>query len=81
MTEQEPIEAVKALTDDECRYALYTMSPLEELQEMWLDWQIWVVPVYLGADRWCARRHDDHRTVINADSPQELAGYLAEASA
>jgi len=34
----------------------------------------------VGGTIWCARRWDDERQVLNADSPEELAELLEEAS-
>jgi hypothetical protein len=43
-------------------------------------WQVWVVPRAVGGPVWCARRHDDHKKVINADSAEYLAEYIEQAS-
>ncbi len=40
-------------------------------------WQVWYVPLYVGGYAWCARRHDNHKVVINASSPEHLAEYIA----
>ncbi len=53
---------------------------IAELERDWPRWQIWIVQRVTGGPVWCARLHDDHKTVINADSPEHLAEYLAEAS-
>jgi hypothetical protein len=47
------------------------------LRERWPDWQIWYVPRAIGGLLWCARLHSDHKTVINAESPEELEEQLA----
>ena len=47
------------------------------LRERWPDWQIWYVPRAIGGLLWCARLHRDHKTVINAESPDELEEQLA----
>ena len=47
------------------------------LRERWPDWQIWYVPRAIGGLLWCARLHNDHKTVINAESPDELEEQLA----
>jgi hypothetical protein len=39
-------------------------------------WQVWVVHRVMGGPVWCARRHDDHRRILNAHSPAELQDYL-----
>jgi hypothetical protein len=46
------------------------------LRERWPDWQIWYVPRAIGGLLWCARLHSDHKTVINAESPDELEEEL-----
>lgn len=48
------------------------------LRERWPDWQIWYVPRAIGGLLWCARLHSDHKTVINAESPEELEEQLAD---
>ena len=48
------------------------------LRECWPDWQIWYVPRAIGGLLWCARLHSDHKTVINADTPDELEEQLAD---
>lgn len=51
------------------------------LSERWPAWEIWYVPLAVGGMTWCARRHDNHRRILNAHSPAELQDYLeAEAS-
>ena len=47
------------------------------LRERWPEWQIWYVPRAIGGLLWCARLHSDHKTVINAESPEELEEQLA----
>jgi hypothetical protein len=47
------------------------------LEATWPKWQIWYVPRAVGGMTWCARRWDDEKRVLNADSPDELADYLA----
>jgi hypothetical protein len=42
-------------------------------------WEIWVVPLAAGDEAWCARRHDNHRKLLNAYAPGHLAEYIAEA--
>ena len=46
------------------------------LRERWPEWQIWYVPRAIGGLLWCARLHSDHKTVINAESPEELEEQL-----
>ena len=60
------------------------MSPQNDeaaarLEADWPDWQAWVVYRVIGAPVWCARRRDDHRTVLNASSPDELAAMIEAA--
>jgi hypothetical protein len=56
---------------------------LAVLREQWGErWNIWVVPLALGGERWCARRHGDElRNVLHADRPEHLAEYMCEAEA
>ncbi len=44
-------------------------------------WEIWYVPRLYGGPTWCANpwaKKDDRRNVLNADSPEHLAEYIAE---
>ena len=50
------------------------------LEAQWPDWEVWTVRQYIGGTAWCARRRDDHRTVINAGSPAELVKMLEAAA-
>jgi hypothetical protein len=53
---------------------------LGELRAKYGDqWEIWVVYRVYGGPVWCARRHDDHRHVLNASSPMELEDDINEA--
>ena len=56
---------------------------LDALREEWGQaWEIWCVPLALGGERWCARRHgDDLPNVLRADRPEHLAEYITEAEA
>lgn len=54
-------------------------SGLAQLSADWPRWQIWIVHRVIGGPVWCARRHDDHKKVLNAGSAAELAEYLEEA--
>ncbi|HEV8278159.1 MAG TPA: hypothetical protein VGQ26_21015 [Streptosporangiaceae bacterium] len=47
------------------------------LEATWPGWQVWYVPRAVGGMIWCARRWDSTGRVLNADSPDELAEYLA----
>jgi hypothetical protein len=42
-------------------------------------WQVWVVHRVYGGNVWCARRQDNHRFVINEDSPENLSAAISEA--
>jgi hypothetical protein len=53
-----------------------TDAVVAQLAADWPRWQVWTVPRLYGSTVWCARRHDDHRRVLNAGSPDELAGML-----
>jgi hypothetical protein len=50
------------------------------LERDYPGWQVWVVYRYIGGPVWCARRWDwqPGQTVLNADSAEHLAQYLAE---
>jgi hypothetical protein len=48
------------------------------LEVDWPRWQIWTVRRAVGGTIWCARRWDDERQVLNADSPEELVELLEE---
>ncbi len=55
-------------------------ADLVRLRETYGDqWEIWVVHRVYGGPVWCARRHDDHRHVLNADNAGHLAEYIEEA--
>jgi len=47
-----------------------------KMEADWPDWQFWVVWRVYGGPLWCARRWDDEKRVLNADSPGELARCL-----
>jgi hypothetical protein len=49
---------------------------LVQLERDWPHWQVWTVYQAVGGTVWCARRRDDHKKVINADSAEHLAEYL-----
>jgi hypothetical protein len=53
-----------------------TDDALAQLEHDWPGWQIWTVQRLIGGTVWCARRRDDHKKVLNADSPEHLAEYL-----
>jgi len=49
-----------------------------------LDWQVWIVPAYIGPTTWCARRRDDDSipvTALDACGPAELAAIIREREA
>jgi hypothetical protein len=50
---------------------------LARLRAAWPGWEIWVVPLWAGGARWCARAGGK---LLSAHTPGELAEYLAEAS-
>lgn len=57
-----------------------TDKALAALREQWGQrWEVWIVPLAAGGQTWCARRHDNHRKILNAHTPEHLAEYLAEA--
>jgi hypothetical protein len=47
------------------------------LRKRWPDWEIWYVPRAIGGLLWCARLDSDHKTLIKAESPDELEEQLA----
>lgn len=57
-----------------------TDAIVARLEADWPRWQIWTVLRAVGGTVWCARRWDDERQVLNADSPEELVELLEEAS-
>lgn len=46
------------------------------LRADWPGWQVWVIHKAVGGQIWCARRWDDERNVLNADSADELTELL-----
>jgi hypothetical protein len=55
-----------------------TDAIVARLEADWPRWQIWIVRRAVGGTIWCARRWDDERRVLNADSPEELVELLEE---
>jgi hypothetical protein len=53
-----------------------TDETLARLRADWPQWQIWTVLRAVGGTIWCARRWDDEKRVLNADSTDELVDYL-----
>jgi hypothetical protein len=53
-----------------------TDEAIAKLETDWPDWQIWVVWRAYGGPLWCARRRDDEKRVLHADSPHQLARHL-----
>ncbi len=53
---------------------------LARMQADWPRWELWIVRRVVGGPVWCARRHDNHRLVLNADSPEHLAEALEDAA-
>ena len=49
-----------------------------QLEGDWPGYQVWYVPKAVGGITWCARRWDDEKHVLNADSPGELEQQLEE---
>jgi hypothetical protein len=60
-----------------------TDAKVAELEREWPHWQVWCVRRVVGPITWHARRWDetDGRKVLNAGTPEELAGQLEEAEA
>ena len=52
-----------------------------DLEHDWPRWQIWVVHRYIGGPLWCARRWDDEKRLLHADTPDQLAEYLEDEAA
>jgi hypothetical protein len=57
-----------------------TNAIVARLEADWPRWQIWTVRRAVGGTIWRARRWDDEKQVLNADSPEELVELLEEAS-
>ena len=55
-------------------------ATLAQLQSDWPLWEIWTVRRVVGNRVWCARRRDDHKKILNADSAEHLAEYLEDAA-
>ena len=53
---------------------------LAALEADWPHWEVWTVRQYIGGTVWCARRHDDHKNVLNAGSAADLAEMLEDAA-
>jgi hypothetical protein len=56
-----------------------TNGIISHLEADWSHWEVWVVHRYIGGDRWCARRRDNHRRRLHADTSDQLAEYLEDA--
>jgi hypothetical protein len=55
-----------------------TDDAIARLSADWPNWEVWIVRKVIGGPTWCARRHDDHKRVLNAGSAAELAEYLED---
>jgi hypothetical protein len=53
-----------------------TNAIVAALERDWPGWQVWVIHKAVGGTIWCARRWDDERNVLNADSADELTELL-----
>jgi hypothetical protein len=53
-----------------------TDAIVARLEADWPRWQIWVIHKAVGGTIWCARRWDDERNVLDADSADELTELL-----
>jgi hypothetical protein len=51
---------------------------LTRLQETYPAWEVWIVRTTHEGIIWCARRQDNHKALMNADSPEHLAEYINE---
>ena len=47
-------------------------------REFGATYLVWHVPVYLGLDKWCAKRHDGTGKIHNADSATELTQMIVD---
>jgi hypothetical protein len=58
-----------------------TDAKVAALERDWPNYQVWTVPRTHGYTVWCAKRWDwqPGDPVLNADSAEHLAEYLAEA--
>jgi hypothetical protein len=50
-----------------------------QLEADWPQWEVWVVYRVVGDDLGCARRRDNHRRLLHADTSDQLAEYLEDA--
>ncbi len=56
----------------------YGAAAVTALERDWPDWLVWTVSPYMGSPEWCARRGDDRKNVLNADSAEHLAEALED---
>jgi hypothetical protein len=60
---------LSALTRDEALSLLRSQFPA---------WQFWIVHRVYSGPVWCTRLQADHKTVLNAASPDDLASGIGE---
>ena len=58
-----------------------TDQTVADLERDWPRWQSWVVHRVIGGPLWCARRWDDEKRLLHADTPGQLAEYLEDEAA
>jgi len=54
---------------------------VEAIRRYWPEFDLWLVPRYMGPTVWCARPKGERVATINEDSPEEFITALAEARA
>ena len=53
---------------------------LETLRQRYPEWDLWVVPVFMGPDTWCAKPKGTEIATINTHFPEELVEAIGEQS-
>ena len=75
--------ALAATARDDLMYGERLKLQLAVLRETFPRWEVWHVLLYPIGTRWCARPSgcQDYRQTIHADSPEELADAIGDATA
>ena len=53
-------------------------TQLAILKPRYPDWDIWIVPLYVGGTAWCAKPRGAPVATINSYSPEDLIHAIAE---
>jgi len=56
-----------------------TNGIISQLETDWPHGEVWMVHRHIGGNLWCARRRDNHRKLLHADTSGQLAEYLEDA--